>query len=268
DSGLRVVFTARTATQAQRLGSLLKGYGVPVASGEPAPFSPSMLAGRPPGAAEVTVGNLSAGFVLATEALAIVTEEEVFGTRARRRRREDGKKRDKARGRAFLEDLRQLEVGDYVVHSDHGVGRYLGLERKSLGLSKHEEIQGLKATFVEVLVVEYANGDKLYLPVTRLHQLQKYSGGEGHKPKIDRLGGQTFEKTKAKVKKQVKQMADELLRLYAERMAHQREPLAPADRSYAEFEATFPFEETPDQSRAIEEVLTDLEERRPMDRIV
>ena len=269
DAGLRVVFTARTATQAQRLGSILKGYGVPTVPGEPAPFSSAILAGRPPGAAQITIGNLSAGFVLATEALAIVTEEEVFGTRARRKKRGDEKKKsDKARGRAFLEDLRQLEVGDYVVHSDHGVGRYLGLERKTLGLSRDEEIRGMKAAFVEVLVVEYANADKLFLPVTRLHQLQKYSGGEGHKPKIDRLGGQTFEKTKSKVQKHVKQMADELLRLYAERMAHQREPLAAADRSYAEFEATFAFEETPDQARAIEDVLSDLEDRRPMDRIV
>src|SRR5690606_20076300 len=112
-----------------RLGSVLKGYGVPV-SGDLGPFSPALLEERPAGAARVTVGALSAGFVLATEALAIVTEEEVFGTRARRRRTEKGK-RDKARGRAFLEDLRQLEVGDYVVHADHGVGRYLGIERKS-----------------------------------------------------------------------------------------------------------------------------------------
>ncbi len=269
DAGLRLVFTARTPTQAARLGSLLKGYDVPVAGGEPITFSLETLTGRPTGAAQVTIGNLSGGFVLATEALAVVTEEEVFGTRARRRRRNDKKgKGNKARGRAFLEDLRQLQVGDYVVHADHGVGRYLGLERKSIGVSRDEQIRGKTASYVEVLVVEYAKSDKLFLPVTRLSQLQKYSGGESHKPKIDRLGGQTFSKTKARVQKQVKQMADELLRLYAERMAHQRTALPAADRAYAEFEATFPFEETPDQARAIDEVLTDLEEGRPMDRIV
>jgi transcription-repair coupling factor (superfamily II helicase) len=269
DAGLRVVLTARTATQAQRLSALLKGYGVPVVGGEPARFSPALLTGRPSGLAQVCVGNLSSGFVLATEALALVTEEEVFGTRAHRRKRaEDGRRRERDKTRAFLEDLRQLEVGDYVVHADHGVGRYLGLERKTLGLSKDEELRGVRAAFVEVLVVEYAQGDKLFLPVTRLHQLQKYSAGEGHKPKMDRLGGQTFEKTKQRVQRQVKQMADELLRLYAERMAHQREALPAADRLYAQFEATFPFEETPDQSRAIEDVLADLEQGRPMDRIV
>ncbi|HJL14812.1 MAG TPA: transcription-repair coupling factor [Sandaracinaceae bacterium LLY-WYZ-13_1] len=268
EHGMRVVFTARTPTQAERLASLLKNDDVPIA-GEVEPFAPAALEGRPPGGAQVTVGNLSAGFVLGTEALVVVTEEEVFGTRAHRKRRRKRRRGPGAtQGRAFLEDLRQLQPGDYVVHSDHGVGKYLGIERKPLGLSRDEELRGVRAAFVEVLVVEYRKGDKLFLPVTRLHQLQKYSGGEGHKPKIDRLGGQTFERTKAKVQKKVKQMAEELLRLYAERLAHQRDPLAAADRLYAEFEATFPFEETPDQARAIEEVLGDLEEPQPMDRIV
>ena len=269
DQGLRVVFTARTSTQAGRLASILKNYGVALAKGDAEAFTPAALDGRPPGAAQITVGNLSAGFVMATEALVVVTEEEVFGTRAhRKRKRPRAKGLDKSRGRAFLEDLRQLKVGDYVVHSEHGVGKYLGLERKTIGVSKDEELRGISASSVEVLVVEYTKGDKLFLPVTRLHQLQKYSGGDGHKPKIDRLGGQTFSKTKAKVQRKVKQMAEELLRLYAERLAHQRPPLPPAERAYAEFEATFPFEETADQQKAIEDVLADLEEPRPMDRIV
>jgi transcription-repair coupling factor (superfamily II helicase) len=268
DEGMRVVFTARTLTQAQRLAALLKGYGVAL-EGEPGPLDAKALLGGAIGSARVSIGNLSAGFALASEALVLVTEEEVFGTRARRARAKDDKAgARKARNRAFLEDLRQLAVGDYVVHSDHGIGKYLGLERKVLGVSKDEELRGMRPSHVEVLVVEYNGGDKLFLPVTRLHQLEKYSAGEGHKPKLDRLGGQTFDKTKARVQRHVKQMADELLRLYAERLAHKRDPLAPADRSYSEFEATFPFEETPDQARAIEDVLADLEGERPMDRIV
>jgi transcription-repair coupling factor (superfamily II helicase) len=265
DEGLRVAFTARTSTQAQRLASLLKGYEVPVVESA---FSSALLDSPSDGRAHVMVGNLSAGFVMGVEAFAVVTEEEVFGTRAHRRRAQGKESKKNKKARAFLEDLRQLEVGDYVVHADHGIGKYLGLERKALALSKDEEMRGMRPAGVEVLVVEYANGDKLFLPVTRLHQLEKYSGAEGHKPKIDRLGGQTFDKTKQKVQKHVKQMADELLRLYAERMAHQREPLPSADRAYAEFEATFPFEETSDQAKAIDDVLGDLEERRPMDRIV
>ncbi|MGF1464765.1 MAG: transcription-repair coupling factor [Sandaracinaceae bacterium] len=268
EQGLRVVFTARTVTQAQRLRALLKGYDVPVETSSP-PFDTATLRGIPPGRVQVLVGDLSAGFLFPAEALAVVTEEEIFGTRARRKRATtDRAKARRAQGRAFIEDLRQLKPGDYVVHADHGVGTYLGLEQKRVGLSKDEQLRGLSTAAVEVLVVEYAKGDKLFLPVTRLHQLQKYSGGEGQRPKIDRLGGQTFAKTKARVQKHVKQMAEELLRLYAERLAHQRPPLEPADRGYDEFEATFPFEETPDQATAIEDVLTDLEGQTPMDRIV
>jgi transcription-repair coupling factor (superfamily II helicase) len=267
DAGMRVIVAARTRTQADRLASLLEGYDVPLA-GKPAPFAPAMLHARPSRAVEIVIGSVTGGFVLATEALALVTEEEIFGTRAHRRQeRARGGKRKRSAD-AFVEDLRQLQPGDYVVHVDHGVGKYLGLERKALGLSKGEELRGIAAPSVEVLVVEYAGGDKLFLPVTRLHQIQKYAGGEGHTPKIDRLGGQTFSKTKSKVRKHVQEMADELLRLYAQRAASKRESLPPPDRTYAEFEATFAFDETADQMRAIEEVHGDLEREIPMDRIV
>ncbi|MGE0788719.1 MAG: transcription-repair coupling factor [Sandaracinaceae bacterium] len=267
EDGLRVVFTARTETQASRLASLLSNYELR-ASGPPSPLSAEDLARTPDGTVAIRLGELSAGFVLATEALALVTEEEVFGTRAHRTRARAKQRRGRSAGRAALEDLRELAVGDYVVHATHGVGRYLGLEKKTIGVSQEEKYRGVEASTVEVLVVEYAGGDKLFLPVTRLHQLQKYSGGESRAAKIDRLGGTTFAKTKAKAQKQVRQMAEELLRLYAERLAHERPELPPADRAYAEFEATFPFEETTDQANAIEDVLADLGAPRPMDRIV
>ncbi len=267
DAGLRVLLAARTRTQAERLGSLLRSYDLALA-GKPAPFTPALLKQRPPRAVEVVIGSITSGFVLATEALALVTEEEIFGTRAHRKREGAKSRRKKSAADAFVEDLRQLQPGDFVVHSDHGVGKYLGLEKKTLGLTKGEEMRGVSATSVEVLVVEYAGGDRLFLPVTRLHQIQKFAGAEGHAPKVDRLGGQTFAKTKAKVQKHVQEMADELLRLYAQRAATERPSLPPADRSYAEFEATFPFDETADQMRAIEDVLSDLERGHPMDRIV
>src|SRR6185436_11323666 len=103
---------------------------------------------------------------------------------------------------------------------------------------------------VDLIAVEYAGGDKLYLPVYRLNQIQKFSGGEGA-PKLDRLGGQSFARTKSRVEKSVRQMADELLRLYAERKAAPGEVVPPPDDDYRAFEATFPFDETPDQARAI-----------------
>ena len=266
EEGLRVFFSAHTTTQAERLISLLRGYGVDV-SAKPVPDFASIANARASGRVEVVLGAIGAGFVLASEALVCVTEEEIFGGRSSRTA-EAKKKRRKSKVEPFLEDLRQLEVGDYIVHVDHGIGRYLGLERKIMPRSKMDEMRGVPPLSVEVLIVEYSGGDKLFLPVTRLNQIQKFRGQEGAAPRIDKLGGQTFTKTKQRVERAVRQMADELLKLYAEREAATRPPLPKADRTYAEFEATFPFDETADQARAIEEVLSDLEAKTPMDRIV
>ncbi|MFW6067155.1 MAG: transcription-repair coupling factor [Myxococcota bacterium] len=265
DEGMRLLLTARTQSQADRLATLLRGYDVPVE--KPVPFDPAMLSGPAPGKVEVVVGQLAGGFVLPTAGLVCLTEEEIFGTRAHRRAARRRRERTD-RTRPFLEDLRELTPGDYVVHIDHGIGRYLGLERKAIAQSASERMRGEPAQELEVLVIEYAAGDKLFLPVTRLGQIQKFAGKEGQKPKLDKLGGQTFSKTKAKVQKQVRKLADELLRLYAQRAATTRDALPDADRAFAEFEATFPFEETPDQGRAIDDVLHDLERPHPMDRVV
>ena len=256
DSGLRVFLTARAQTQAERLSALLQHQGVRCRV-RGAAFDAAWLvesANRELDA-EVIVGPLGRGVVLPGEGYAIVTEEEIFGGRAHRARERGDKRRDAAR--PFVEDLRSLNVGDYVVHVEHGIGRYSGLV--------HRDVGGLT---VDLLVVEYSGGDKLYLPVYRLNQIQKYSGGEAGEPKIDRLGGATFAKTKSRVEKAVRQMADELLRLYAERQAQPGDAIEPSDDDYRAFEATFPFDETDDQARAIEEVNRDLETPRPMDRLV
>jgi transcription-repair coupling factor (superfamily II helicase) len=263
ESGLRVLVTARTRTQADRLGGLLKSYGLPLGPA-PEPFTPERLRGAIQGHVEVVLGELSRGFVLATAGLACVTETEVFGAK---QARSTPRKSRRSKTEAFLDDLSALSVGDFVVHVEHGIGRYLGLEKKQMPLSRYEELTGMKPVSVEVLVVEYVGG-KLYLPVTRLNQIQKYAGAEGKAPKLDKLGGQTFAKTKARVRDEVKKLADDLLKVYAQRAATTRPPLPPADRSYAEFEASFPYDETPDQTRAIEEVLADLESPRAMDRVV
>jgi len=244
EHGLRVVISARAETQAERLVSLLGHLGVSCKVGDE----------RERGAASVVVGKLSRGVVLPADGLVIVTEEEIFGGRARRER---SKQASAERARSFAEDLRTLAVGDYVVHVDHGIGKYQGLV--------HKEIGGL---VVDLLVVEYDAGDKLYLPVYRLNQLEKYSGGEGAPPRIDRLGGQTFAKTKSRARKAIREMADQLLRLYAERRAQTRPAFPPLDDDYRAFEATFPFDETPDQAKAIDDVQSDLGDDRPMDRLV
>ena len=241
EAGLDVAITARTATQAERVASLLGHRGISVTATE---------SRAPKSTVKVLMGELARGVIVPTEGFVLVTEEEIFGKRAHRRQ-----ERTKS-ARAFLEDLRALETGDFVVHVDHGIGRYLGLDKKELG-----------GVSVELLVVEYAGGDKLFLPVHRLNQIQKYSGGDGA-PRIDKLGGSSFAKTKARVQKRVRQMADELLRLYAERTALKKDALEPPDDEYATFEATFPYEETRDQAAAINEVNRDLETSAVMDRLV
>ncbi len=261
DQGLTVFLTARAQTQAERLAALLRHQDVRARIRGSA-FDHAWLyerevrrgVGEDQDDAQIVVGPLSRGVVLPGEGYAIITEEEIFGGRTHRARTRSSRQE---KARPFVEDLRSLNVGDYVVHVDHGIGRYVGLV--------HRDVGGLR---VDLLVVDYASGDKLYLPVYRLNQIQKFSGGETGEPKIDRLGGSTFAKTKSRVEKAVKQMADELLRLYAERQAQPGTAIEAATDDYRAFEATFPFDETEDQARAIDEVNKDLETARPMDRLV
>ena len=244
DAALEVVICARTETQAERLAALLshRGASVAVWKGDTDLARASQV--------RIVTAPLSRGVLAPAAGFVLITEEEIFGPRAHRPAE---KKRS---ARAMLQDLRALSVGDFVVHVDHGVGRYLGLERRAIG-----------SVHVDLLVVEYAGGDKLFLPVYRLNQIEKYAGSDTT-PKIDRLGGQTFGKTKARVERRVRQMADELLKLYAERAALKKDPLKAPDDEYRAFEASFPFEETRDQAAAISEVLKDIQGDRVMDRLV
>lgn len=246
DEGLDITLTARVATQADRLAALLGHRNVEVAR------APEELLAPPvPGRLRIVVAPLSRGTLLEPSGRVWVTEEDVFGRRRHRA------KRSAARAvQAALDDLRNLSPGDYVVHVEHGIGRYLGLEHRLVG--DH---------YVDLIAVEYRGGDKLFVPVYRLNQVQKYSGTEAA-PKLDRLGGSTFAKTKSRVRKQVRQLADSLLRLYAERAQVRRPPLPPPDDEYAAFEAAFPYEETADQAAAIADVIEDLQKPTVMDRLV
>jgi len=249
DMGLRVLLTARADSQAERLVTLLRHRDVECKA-KLGPFDPSLL-DAPGHAVLVVQGSLSRGVVAPTEGWVFVTEEEIFGHRAKRKPRRAG---STSLRQSFLEDLRALNPGDLVVHSDHGVGKYLGLQHRQIGNN-----------VVDLIAVEYAGGDKLYLPVYRLNQIQKHSAGDG---KLDRLGGQTFARTKSRVRANVRKMADELLQLYAQRQAISVVPLEDLDDDYRAFEATFPFEETRDQATAIDDVNRDLSFERPMDRLV
>ena len=244
DEEMTVVLTARVETQAERLAHLLEHRQLAVSRD-----SLDLDATRKGSALIVTTSNLARGMIAPLERLVLLTEEEIFGRRHHTRRR------PKAALAAVLDDLRSLSPSDFVVHVEHGIGRYLGLV--------HHQVGGHT---VELLAIEYQGGDKLLLPVYRLNQVQKFSG-EGA-PRVDRLGGQTFAKTKATVKKKVRQIADRLLKLYAERKAVERTPIDPPGDEFFAFEAGFPFEETPDQAAAIVDVIEDLQKETVMDRLV
>jgi transcription-repair coupling factor (superfamily II helicase) len=251
DDGLHIECVVRSATQAQRLSTLLEHRDIPCLIDAPSDegAATSSPRARPPrGTPLIRTGTLERGLIAPLLATVLLTEEEIFGQRGQTR-----KKRIK-KARAPLEDLRALAPGDYVIHSEHGVGRYLGLENRAVA----------GAGRVELLIVEYQGG-KLYLPVYRLNQIEKHAG---ETPKLDRLGGTTFAKTKAKARAKAREMADDLLRLYAERNAMQKRPLPPPDDDYAAFEAAFPYEETADQAGAILDVQGDLSETKVMDRLV
>jgi transcription-repair coupling factor (superfamily II helicase) len=258
EHSLKATVMCRTVAQARRLDSLLKHRSVPTSLDNAAreleipaeAETRNQTADHETPWVHINVGKLARGLVSPLDALVLLTEEEVFGHRTH-----GAKGRSAKKARHALEDLRALTPGDYVVHVEHGIGRYVGLENRP----------GPGGIHLELLVVEYLGG-KLFLPVYRLNQIQKFSSGD--KPKVDRLGGQTFAKTKARARRQAREMADELLRLYAERNSVVKKPLDPSDDEFAAFEAAFPYEETPDQAAAIADVLADLEKPQVMDRLV
>jgi transcription-repair coupling factor (superfamily II helicase) len=250
----RVLVAAPNITHAERLTGLLRGYGLSLLSPRAAEDETGIvdLLDEPPTRTQVQVvaGELSNGWASAEDRVLLLSEADLFGRVSRRARA----RRRKASG---LGNLVQLSVGDYVVHVMHGVGRYIGLTKLA--------VRGVLADFVHV---EYAGGDKLYLPVYRLGEIERYTAAEAKAPKLDRMGGQTFETKKRKVRAEVRQMAEELLQIYAQREALDGHAFPELDDVYASFEATFPFEETPDQNDAIEAVQRDLSRSRPMDRLV
>ncbi len=202
----------------------------------------------------ITVASLEQGFALTKPALTVLTERELFGERAQQTRRRKRASRDPE---AIVRDLAELQIGSPIVHVDHGVGRYQGLLKLDVG--------GENAEF---LSIEYAKGDKLYVPVAQLQLVARYSGTAPELAPLHALGGDAWERAKKKAAEKVRDVAAELLAIYAQREARQGTAM-PVDREMAEqFAAAFPFEETPDQTTAIEAVIADLASRKPMDRVV
>ncbi len=216
----------------------------------------------------VTVGRLSTGFEMPGAGLLVHVEGDLFdeaaeqtferrGVAAESRKQKTEGKRRRSRTAAFLSDFRDLRVADFVVHIDHGIARFGGLQTLDLG-----------ARTGEFMLLYYADDAKLYVPVERLDLVQRYSSAEGHQPPLDRLGGLGWLKTKAKAKRAMRDMADELLRLYAERRLVGGHAFAADTPWQREFEDGFEYVLTPDQETAIEDVKRDMEEPTPMDRLL
>src|SRR5207247_10550306 len=197
------------------------------------------------------VGLVTAGFTLKHARLSVLTDHEIFSRYKRRRRRL------KRTGGLSLAELSALKVGDFVVHEDHGIGVYRGMKRLTLN--------GQETDCVEI---SYAESDRLFVPVQQLALVSRYAASEGAKPAVHRLGSGSWLKTKARAKKAIQDMAQSLVNAYAARKALPGRAFKPDTVWQRELEASFPYEETPDQMRAIEEVKEALESALAMDRLI
>jgi transcription-repair coupling factor (superfamily II helicase) len=258
DAGWRTAIAVDSASRTERLGALLAEYGLPAVVREVDPHRPFRFDALEPGAPPALVrGHLSAGFTLPSDRVAILSDDDIFGSRrATSTRQRQAARRAREALLGGVADFSQLQPGDHVVHKLHGIGEYKGLVKLPLG-----------GTPIDFLHLAY-DGGLLYLPVYRLDEVQRYVGADGQKPRLDKLGGITWERSRSKAAREVRALAEELLQLYAQRAALPGRAFPPADAMFREFEATFPFEETPDQQSAIDDVLADMEKSQPMDRLV
>ena len=249
-SGYVTLLVCRTRSQADRLKSLLAPYGIQLKLIDTFPDVKSdFKLGK--GIGYVCLGQVSKGFIWPAESLAIITEDEIFGAKHRRRSKPSQKVQ------AQLLEFTDLKKGDFVVHIEHGIGQYEGLVKLKLN-----------GTTNDFLLIIYKNGDKLYLPVDRMSMVSKYMGVDGITPVLDKMGGKSWERVKNRAKKSAEKIAGELLKLYAARKVEKGYPFSKPDSYFQDFEAGFSYEETTDQLKAIDDVLRDMQEPIPMDRLV
>ena len=250
--GMLVCLISPTPEDTARMKHLLAGYNLPVQI-EPSdtPLLTTVNTSGDTSLLFLREGKISGSFVLETLGLAFLSEEEIFVKKTSRRRGRP------IREGYFLKSFGDLKEGDFVVHTDFGIGQYLGLKKITVGKIEND-----------FLVIEYLDGDKLYLPVNALEKIQRYLGPDGYTPKIEKMGGTSWDAIKERVKKSVRDVAEELVAIYAAREALERKSFAPPDRIYEEFCTTFEFEETPDQARAIEDIHADMDDLKPMDRLI
>ncbi len=250
-SGMSTVAVCSSDVQARRLISLLQPYGI-----EPLYIENFRKVTKKTSGIFYTIGSITNGFSMAAELFAIISDQEIFGSK-RQRIRSTRKKSGTGRAKTKFITPEELKKGDIVVHLEHGLGRYEGLSTI--------KVMGISGDFI---LISYRNDDKLYLPVDRMEMIEKYIGMEGYNPLLDKMGGKTWLKSRAKAKKEVEKIAGDLLNLYAKRRVNKGFAFSPPNALFNDFEAGFPYEETPDQLKAIDDVLNDMEDETPMDRLV
>lgn len=240
-----VVFLGSDKNRVKKLHSVLEDYDIEAAVVEDqGKILPSTI--------QIIEGGLNTGFELSMIKLAVITEEELFNKSTKKTAR-----RQKLSNAEKIKSYSELKVGDYVVHVNHGIGKYLGIETLIInGVHK------------DYLHLRYQGSDKLYVPVEQIELVQKYVGSEGKEPKIYKLGGSDWKRVKKKVQSSVQDIADDLIKLYAEREAAKGIAFSPDGDLQREFEATFPYQPTEDQLRSVQEIKRDMERIRPMDRLL
>jgi transcription-repair coupling factor (superfamily II helicase) len=255
----RITVLTATEDRRERLRDLMRDADIESGAGGsgaiPAPMQ---------GTAWVGVGSLEGGFQWPGQRLVVVTDGEIYGRVKKRRKATAGPAGQTSSGAgpssrdvARVASYQDLKIGDYVVHANHGIGKYLGVQSETI----------LGATR-DYLVIKYEGTDRLKIPTEQIDQIQKYIGSEGHEPKLNKLGGSEWAKVKSRVKESIREMAAELLRLAAVRESQAGFGYPPDTVWQREFEDSFPYEETPDQLKAIQEIKADMELPRAMDRLL
>src|SRR5699024_5460520 len=242
--GFSVIVLALDESRAEKIHSIFMDYGIEANIAH----TLSLPVYQP----TIVVGDLSNGIEMPMHKLVLITENELFKKRTKRPR-----KRQKLSNAERIKSYQELKVGDYVVHTDHGIGKYLGIETPKVG-GKHKDY----------MLIKYSGDDKLYVPIEQIDLVQKFVGSEGKEPKLYKLGGSEWKKVKRKVQSSVEDIADDLIKLYAERQARKGHAFSPDTDMQRAFEAAFPYQETQDQLRCIEEIKQDMERERPMDRLL
>ncbi len=248
-AGLTRVVVASTPSQASRINFLLNQKKIACKTCESFQIDEKKLT-------QIVTGLLSSGFYFSEQNLVFITDFEVFGSKKIKSRASFSESSKDSNFNAFVSSLDDLNPNDLIVHRQHGIGIYRNLVKLEIDQIHHD-----------FLLIEYAGGDKLYIPIYRLDQVQRYVGSPTS-VSLDKLGNKNFEKIKEKIKSELKELAHELLQIYAKRAIREGHSYSPPDETYRAFEAKFPYVETPDQLKAIQQVEQDMQSSHIMDRLI